>query len=182
MENPLLLAEVNGLSLGAAGLVLTPGAVAWTSCLRWWGGAPTASACGPHPRRTWGLWRSRSCSSRRSPALLAVATAGLACVQSTASNAAANALPGEAGLGWASSRGAFFLGAGDAGPALIGAVLAVQQATGAAAPNPLYGFGAAPFSDAFLAMVLALAAALVVAFGLPTTPATSATSRQSGPR
>jgi hypothetical protein len=69
---------------------------------------------------------------------------------------------------------------GDAGPALIGAVLAVRQATGAAALNPLYGFGAAPYADAFLAMGLALAAALVVAFGLQTTPATSAASRQPG--
>jgi hypothetical protein len=39
-------------------------------------------------------------------------------------------------------------------------VLAVRQATGAAALNPLYGFGAAPYADAFLAMGLALAAAL----------------------
>jgi len=59
-------------------------------------------------------------------------------------------------------------------------VLAVRQATGAAALNPLYGLGAAPYADAFLAMGLALAAALVVAFGLQTTPATSAASRQPG--
>jgi MFS transporter, DHA2 family, metal-tetracycline-proton antiporter len=121
-----------------------------------------------------------------SPVLLAVGTAGLgaglACIQSSASNAAANALPGETvGVGMGLFAGAFFLGAGT-GPALIGAVLAARQAAGNAALNPLYGFGAAPFSDAFLAMGLALAAALVVAFGLQTTPAASAASRQPGPR
>jgi DHA2 family metal-tetracycline-proton antiporter-like MFS transporter len=187
---PLLLVEVNGLSPGAAGLVLTPGAVALALL------SPVAGRrsdrLGVRPPIVAGLGTMAlavlflSSVAGASPVLLAVGTAGLgaglAWVQSPASNAAANALPQEAvGVGMGLFAGAFFLGAGT-GPALIGAVLAARQAAGAAALNPLYGFAAAPFSDAFLAMGLALAAALVVASGLQTTPATSAASPQPGPR
>lgn len=92
--------------------------------------------------------------------------AGFACVQSPLNNAAANALPNEeVGVGMGLFAGAFFLGAGT-GPALIGAFLAARAEAGAGALNPLYTFDAAPFSDAFLVLLLALAAALIAAFGL----------------
>src|SRR4029453_11302663 len=91
---------------------------------------------------------------------------GFACMQSPTNNAAANALPNEAvGAGMGLFAGAFFLGAGT-GPALIRALFAARAEAGSGALNPLYPFDAAPFSDAFLAMILALVVALIAAFGL----------------
>jgi fucose permease len=92
--------------------------------------------------------------------------AGFVFIQSPANNAAANALPEEeVGVGMGIFAGAFFLGAGT-GPALIGAFLAAREEAGSGAINPLYTLDAAPFSDAFLAMVLALIVALIAALGL----------------
>jgi hypothetical protein len=105
-----------------------------------------------------------------SPVLIAAGILGMgvgfAFVQSPANNAAAGALPEkEVGGGMGIFAGAFFLGAGT-GPALIGAFLAARQEAASGAINSLYPFGAAPFSDAFLAMVLAPIVALIAAFGL----------------
>ncbi len=61
--------------------------------------------------------------------------------------------------------GAFFLGSGT-GPALIGAFLAARQEAESGAINPLYTQGAAPFSDAFLAVGVVTITALVAALGL----------------
>ena len=92
--------------------------------------------------------------------------AGVACVQPSANNAAANALPDEAvGAEMGIFAGALFLGAGT-GPALMGAFLAAREQAGSGALNPLYTLDAAPFSDAFLALVLALIVALIGTFGL----------------
>ncbi len=91
---------------------------------------------------------------------------GFAFIQSPVTNAATNALPeSEVGAGMGIFAGAFFLGAGT-GPAFIGAFLAAREEAGAGAINPLYTLDAAPFSDAFLAMVPALIIALIAAFGL----------------
>jgi fucose permease len=105
-----------------------------------------------------------------SPVLIAAGVlgvgAGFAFIQSPANNAAASALPEEeVGAGMGIFAGAFFLGSGT-GPALIGAFLAAREEAGSNAINPLYTLDAAPFSDAFLAMVLALIVALIAAFGL----------------
>lgn len=62
-------------------------------------------------------------------------------------------------------QGIFFLGGG-AGPAIVGAFLAAHRAGGAQALNPLYTLDAAPFSDAFLLLSLALLLAFVAFFGL----------------
>jgi DHA2 family metal-tetracycline-proton antiporter-like MFS transporter len=62
-------------------------------------------------------------------------------------------------------HGALFLSAGT-GPAVIGAFLAARKEAGSDAINPLYNLDVAPFSDAFLAMAVAVILALVAAFGL----------------
>jgi DHA2 family metal-tetracycline-proton antiporter-like MFS transporter len=185
---PLLLVEVNGLSPGAAGLVLTPGAVALALLSPVAGRlsdrlgvkAPIVAGLGTMALAVILL----STFAGASPVLLAVGIAGVGAgfsgIQSPASNAAANALPAEAvGAGMGLFAGAFFLGGGT-GAALGGAFLAARQGAGAAALNPLYGFGAAPFSDVFLAMGLALALALGIALGLPTAPVPPAASPGKG--
>lgn len=66
---------------------------------------------------------------------------------------------------WAIYQGAFFLG-GATGPALVGAFLAARREVNAEALNPLYALDTAPFSDAFLVIVVALMLALVASLGL----------------
>ena len=62
-------------------------------------------------------------------------------------------------------QGLFFLGGG-AGPALVGAFLVARRGAEAEALNPLYTLGAAPYSDAFLAIAVAVIIALLATFGL----------------
>lgn len=171
---PLLVIEVNNLSPGAAGLVLTPGAVALAFL------SPLAGRlsdrAGVRPLIVAGLLLMAvsllfiSTFAGASPALIALGVlgvdAGFAFIQSPANNAAAGALAGgDVGAGMGLFTGVFFLGGG-AGPALIGALLAARQKPGSGALNPVYTFDAAPFSDAFLATVPALLIALVAALGL----------------
>ncbi len=171
---PLLVVEANGLSPGAAGLVLTPGAVALAILSPLSG--RLSDRIGVRPPIVAGLVIMGfsalfiSTFAGASPVLIAAGIlgvgAGFAFIQSPANNAAANALPEEeVGVGMGIFAGAFFLGAGT-GPALIGAFLADREEAGSGAINPLYTLGAAPFSDAFLAMVLALIVALIAALGL----------------
>ncbi|MDP9474404.1 MAG: MFS transporter [Actinomycetota bacterium] len=169
---PLLLTEANGLSVGAAGIALTPGALALAVLSPLTGrlsdrvGARLPVAAGLAVMAASALFVSTFAGA--SPALVAAGVAGVgagfALVQSPANNAAANALPEEeVGGGMGIFSGAFFLGSGT-GPALVGAFLAARQEAGSGAINPLYALGAAPFSDAFLAVgataLLALVAAL----------------------
>ena len=91
---------------------------------------------------------------------------GFALANPAATNAAAGVLSGEeVGAGMGIFQGLYFLGGG-AGPALVGALLAARTETGSGAVNPLYALDAAPFSDAFLAVVLALVLSLAVALSL----------------
>lgn len=60
----------------------------------------------------------------------------------------------------------FFLGGGF-GPALGATFLALRQETASGALNPLYTAGAAPFSDAFLLLVVSVLIALAASLGLP---------------
>jgi DHA2 family metal-tetracycline-proton antiporter-like MFS transporter/DHA2 family florfenicol/chloramphenicol resistance protein-like MFS transporter len=91
---------------------------------------------------------------------------GLAFANPTTANAAANTLPAqEVGAGMGIFQGLLFLGSGT-GPAVIGTILAARAEAGSGAVNPLYALDAAPYSDAFLAMALALIVALIAAFGL----------------
>jgi MFS family permease len=171
---PLLVVEVNDLSPGAAGLVLTPAAVALAILSPLTG--RLSDRVGVRPPIVAGLVIMGfstlfiSTFAGGSPVMIAVGLVGVsmgfAFVQSPANNAAANALPdSEVGGGMGIFAGAFFLGAGT-GPALIGAFLAARGEAGFSAINPLYTLDAAPFSDAFLAMIPALIVALIAALGL----------------
>jgi len=170
----LLVVEVNKLTPGAAGLVLTPGAVALAILSPVTG--RLSDRIGVRPPIVAGLVIMGlallfiSTFAGASPLLIAGGVlgvgAGFACIQSPVNNAAANALPdNEVGAGMGLFAGAFFLGSGT-GPALIGAFLAARQEAGFGALNPLYTFGVAPFSDAFLAMAVAVVIALLATFGL----------------
>jgi DHA2 family metal-tetracycline-proton antiporter-like MFS transporter len=171
---PLLVVEVNGLSPGAAGLVLTPGAVALAILSPLTGrlsdriGVRLPIVAGLMIMGFSTLFISTFAGGL--PVMIAVGLVGVsmgfAFVQSPANNAAANALPdSEVGGGMGIFAGAFFLGAGT-GPALLGAFLAAREESSSGAINPLYILEAAPFSDTFLAMVPALFIALIAAFGL----------------
>jgi DHA2 family metal-tetracycline-proton antiporter-like MFS transporter/DHA2 family florfenicol/chloramphenicol resistance protein-like MFS transporter len=172
---PLLLIEVNGLSPAAAGLVLTPGAAALAIFSPLTGGL--SDRIGVRLPILAGLAVMfisvlflSTFGAGASPVMVSVGMLGLgigfAFIQSPANNAAASALPEEeVGAGMGIFVGAFFLGSGT-GPALIGAFLAAREEAGSNAINPLYTLDAAPFSDAFLAMVPALIVALIAALAL----------------
>jgi MFS transporter, DHA2 family, metal-tetracycline-proton antiporter len=97
---------------------------------------------------------------------------GFAGANSPMINAAAATLSyAEVGVGLGIYQMLFFLGGGF-GPALLGAFLAFRREGGAvAAINPAYALDAPAFSDAFLAMGLALLVTLVVA--LPKFPSST---------
>ncbi|MGW5383209.1 MFS transporter [Nocardia sp. NPDC003963] len=95
-------------------------------------------------------------------------------------NASAGVLPpDQVGVGLGILQGAQFLGAG-AGPALFGVLLTARQHSDSAALGPLhFSDRGAAFSDTFLAMVLIIIPAAIVAYrmhsattraGAPTTP------------
>lgn len=171
---PLLLVEVNGLSAGAAGIALTPGAIALAILSPLTGrlsdrvGARLPVAAGLAVMAASALFFSTFAGAF--PVLVAAdivgVGSGFALVQSPANNAAANSLPKEeVGGGMGIFSGAFFLGSGT-GPALVGAFLAARQGAGSGAMTPPYELDAAPFSDAFLAVDAAAVAALIMALGL----------------
>jgi DHA2 family metal-tetracycline-proton antiporter-like MFS transporter/DHA2 family florfenicol/chloramphenicol resistance protein-like MFS transporter len=185
---PLLVVEANGLSPGAAGLVLTPGAVALAILSPLSGrlsdrvGVRLPIVAGLVIMGFSALFISTFAGA--SPVLIAAGIlgvgAGFAFIQSPANNAAANALPEEeVGVGMGIFAGAFFLGAGT-GPALIGTFLAAREEAWSNAINPLYTLHAAPFSDAFLAIVLALIVPLIAALGLRGSIEANKQSERSG--
>lgn len=172
---PLLVVEANGLSAGAAGLVLTPGAVAMALLSPMAGGL--SDRIGTRIPILVGLavmgisiFFVSAFGAGASPALVSAGMlgfgVGFALANPAATNAAAGALAGEeVGAGMGIFQGLYFLGGGT-GPALVGALLAARAEGGFDAINPLYALDAAPYSDAFLAMVLALVLALAVALVL----------------
>jgi DHA2 family metal-tetracycline-proton antiporter-like MFS transporter/DHA2 family florfenicol/chloramphenicol resistance protein-like MFS transporter len=88
---------------------------------------------------------------------------GFALTNSPNVNAAAAALKEkESGVGLGIFNGLFFLGGGT-GPAVVGAFLAARREAGTDAINPLHALGAAPFSDAFLLLGVALLISLAAA-------------------
>ena len=177
---PLLVSEVNGLSPGQAGLVLTPGAVALAIISplagRW------SDRIGVRPLIFTGLvtmllsvFSISMFGAGATPVVVSLGMlgvgAGFALANSPNINAAASALgPEEVGAGLGIFNGAFFLGGGT-GPAVIGAFLAARKEADAGALNPLYALDAAAYSDAFLALTLALLISLVAALGLRSTTA-----------
>jgi DHA2 family metal-tetracycline-proton antiporter-like MFS transporter len=181
---PLLVSEVNGLSPGQAGLVLTPGAVALAIISplagRW------SDRIGVRPLIFVGLVTMllsvlsiSTFGAGATPAVVSLGMlgvgAGFALANSPNINAAASSLgPEEVGAGLGIFNGAFFLG-GATGPAVIGAFLAARKEAEAGALNPLYTLDAAAFSDAFLVLSLALLISLMATLGLRRTTAKETT-------
>ena len=176
---PLLVSQVNGLGPGATGLVLAPGAIALAII------SPVAGRLsdrlGVKPFLYAGLTVMLASvlflsafAAGASPLVVAAGMAGVgvgfALTNSPNVNAAAAALKQkETGVGLGIFNGLFFLGGGT-GPAVVGAFLAARREAGAGAINPLYAFDAAPFSDAFLllgvAVLISLGAAIWVKSGV----------------
>jgi MFS transporter, DHA2 family, metal-tetracycline-proton antiporter len=173
---PLLLVLVGGLSPSAAGLVLTPGAVAMALL------SPRAGrlsdSVGPRPLIVTGLALLAlaalamsffaSGGALAAAAVILAADIGIAFLNAPTTNAAAAALPAaDVGAGLGIYRATFFLGAGT-GPAAFGALLAARAGEHAPALNPLYHLAAPAYSDTFLAIAGVALAGLLVAFrGLP---------------
>ena len=172
---PLLVSEVNGLSPARAGLVLAPGAVALAILSPYAGRLSDRVGVKPPILAGLGVMLLSALflstfGAGGSAVLVSLGMLGLgsgfAFANASTNNAAQAVLPREeVGVGLGIFQGLFFLGGGT-GPAVIGAFFAARGDAGADALNPLYGLGAAPFSDAFLmvcvALVVALAAALRV--------------------
>ena len=172
---PLLVSQVNGLSPGGTGLVLAPGAVALAIISPLAGrlsdriGAKTPVYAGLLVMLIFVLFLS-AFAAGASPVVVALGMLGVgvgfAFTNSPNVNAAAAALPEEStGVGLGIFNGLFFLGGGT-GPAVVGAFLAARREADARAINPLYGLDAAPFSDAFLLLSVALLLALAASLGL----------------
>jgi MFS transporter, DHA2 family, metal-tetracycline-proton antiporter len=172
---PLLVSQANGLSPAATGLVLAPGAVALAILSPLAGrlsdriGFKTPVYAGLGIMLLSILFIS-SFGAGAAPYLVAVGMLGVgtgfAFTNSPNVNAAAAALPKEeTGVGLGIFNGLFFLGGGT-GPAVVGAFLAARREVGAGALNPLYALDAAPFSDAFLILTLALLLSLAASLGL----------------
>ncbi len=174
---PLLVSQVNGLSPGQAGLVLTPAAV-FLAVLSPIAGR-LSDRIGVRPLIVGGLLVMlfgvlflSTFAPGASPVIAALGMLGVgvgfALANSPNVNAAAASLPpDEVGVGLGIFNGAFFLGGGT-GPAVVGALLAARREAGADALNPLYGLQSAPFSDAFLVLTVALLISLVATMWLPT--------------
>jgi len=172
---PLLLSEVNGLRSAAIGLALAPGAIALAVL------SPIAGNLSDRlgPRTLIlpglalilaGLVFLSTFGAGGSAALVAagmvIIGVGFAAVNSPTANATAATLPAdETGVGLGIYQMSFFLGAGFA-PAITGAFVAARGESEGDPLNPLYGLGAAAYSDTFLLVCAAVALAFVAAFGL----------------
>ena len=183
---PLLISSVNGLSAGAAGLALAPGAIALAILSPFAGrlsdrvGAKPPIFAGLSVMLLSMLFLS-TFGAGASPLVVAAGMLGIgtgfAFANSPTTNAAAAALPREeVGVGLGIFQGLFFLGGGT-GPALIGTFLAARREAGANALNPFYSLGAASFSDAFLMMGVALLLALAASLKLQKVKAPPETGR-----
>ena len=172
---PLMLIQVNNVSAGTVGLVLVPGAVALALIAPYAGslsdrvGARMPVSVGLSLMLLSTLFLA-SFAAGASPWLVALGVlgvrSGFAGVNSPTTNTLSSALEGqEIGVGIGVFRMFFFLGGG-VGPALAGAFLAAQKSGATHALDPLYSLNAAPFSDTFLLMGVAILIALVASFGL----------------
>jgi DHA2 family metal-tetracycline-proton antiporter-like MFS transporter len=172
---PLLVSEVNGLSPGQAGLVLTPAAV-FLAVLSPIAGRLSDTIGVRLPIVTgllvmlFSVLFLSTFAAGASPVFAALGMLGVgigfALANSPNVNAAAASLPpDEVGAGLGIFNGAFFLGGGT-GPAVVGALLAARREAGTGAFNPLYGLQSAPFSDAFLVLSVALVISLVATMWL----------------
>ncbi|MFC7330294.1 MFS transporter [Marinactinospora rubrisoli] len=188
---PLLLVDVNGLTPGAGALVMIPAGIAVAVISPLIG--RLADRIGTRPLVLAGLAAMGvsalflSGSAGDTSVIPAGAgilglSVGFICVLTPIISAAASALPaGQTGVGLGILQGAQFLGAG-AGPALFGVLVSARQQSGGGAVNPLYaGHEGAAFSDAFLAMVVVVVPALVVAYRMrPAAVPATVPSRDAG--
>ncbi|MDQ3509717.1 MAG: MFS transporter [Actinomycetota bacterium] len=168
---PLLISDVNGLSPGVAGLVLTPGAIALAILSPMTGrlsdriGVKKPILAGLAAMLASVVFLS-TFGAGGSPYLVSAGMLGIgvgfAFANPPTVNAAANALASgeDVGVGLGIFQGLFFLGGGT-GPAVIGAFLAARREGDSQAINPLYLLEAAPFSDAFLMMAASLVVSLI---------------------
>ena len=172
---PLLVSDVNGLSPASAGLVLAPGAVALAILSPFAGRLSDKVGTKPPILAGLGIMLLSALflstfAAGGSAVLVSLGMlgfgSGFAFANSSTTNAAQAVLPREeVGVGLGIFQGLFFLGGGT-GPAVIGAFFAARGDAQAGALNPFYGLGAAPFSDAFLVVSLALVVSLVAALWL----------------
>jgi DHA2 family metal-tetracycline-proton antiporter-like MFS transporter len=167
---PLLLVDVNGLAPGEGALVMVPAGIAVAALSPLVG--RLADRIGARPLVLTGLAAMFVFALFLSTVTGAIAagvgvlglSVGFLLVLTPIISAAASALPpDQVGVGLGILQGAQFLGAGT-GPALFGVLVSAREQGGSAALNPLYaGHEGAAFSDAFLAMAVVTAFALVVA-------------------
>ena len=173
---PLLVSQVNGLPPGAVGLVLAPGALA-LAVLSPFAGRLSDRIGFKAPVYTGlsvmllGVLFLSTFAAGASPVVVAAGMLGVgvgfAFTNSPNVNAAAAALPPEeTGVGLGIFNGLFFLGGGT-GPAIVGAFLSARREAGEGALDPFYTLNAAPFSDAFLLLVVALLISLAASRGIP---------------
>lgn len=171
---PLLVVEVNSLVPIEAGLILTPAAIAFAAFSPLTGrlsdriGVRLPILSGLALMGLSAIFISFGAGASAVVVSLGAlgGSVGFALTNPPATNAAANALPGEeVGAGLGMFQGLFFLG-GAAGPALVGAFLATRKEAGSGAINPFYTLDAAAYSDAFLIIAVAPMLALVAALWL----------------
>lgn len=183
---PLIMVDVNDLSIREAGFVLTPGAIAIAV------GSPYAGKVSDRigvwrpmlvglPLMTLALLFLSTVAAGGSPLATAAGIlllgAGFAMVGSPLNSAAAGTLPPEdMGAGMGIFSGTNFLGGGT-GPALAGTLLAARQETNAGALNPFYDLDAAAYSDAFLVPIVAILGALVTIVALRARSGSSLSTR-----
>ena len=197
---PLLLIDVNGLTLGQGALVMIPGGLALAAL------APLAGRIGAKGANEGTV--ALAGLSIIAASMLFLSTfavgasavwagvavfalgAGFALVVTLTTSALGHLLPPDRfGAGVGIFQGAQFLGAGT-GPALFGVLLSVRQAGDTEPINPLYTGNASAYSDIFLILTLITVPAAVAALrlrnaraGHPTRPAAALrTSRWPGPR
>ncbi|OZM81847.1 MFS transporter [Pseudonocardia sp. MH-G8] len=170
---PLLLVDVHGLTPGAGALVMIPAGLAVAALSPLIG--RLADRVGTRPLvlagvATMGLFALLLSTYAGNTSVVPTAigilglSAGFILVLTPIISAAAGALPADqVGIGIGVLQGAQFLGAG-AGPALFGVVVSARLQSGSGALNPLFtGHGGTAHSDAFLAMAVIAAIALLVA-------------------
>jgi DHA2 family metal-tetracycline-proton antiporter-like MFS transporter len=171
---PLLVVDVNGLAPGAGALVMIPAGIAVAALSPLIGrladriGTRSLVLAGLAAMLLFALSLSTFTGGTSVvPAGVGILglSIGFLLVMTPIISAAASALPpDQVGVGLGILQGAQFLGAGT-GPALFGVLVSARQEVGSAAVNPLYAaHEGAAHSDAFLAMAVVAAFALVVAF------------------
>jgi MFS transporter, DHA2 family, metal-tetracycline-proton antiporter len=173
---PLMLIEHNGMTPSEAGLAITPGAIAMAFVSRLAGrisdriGGRVPVLLGLTTMLVAGIFLSTVAAGG---GLWVVATGvaifgiGSAMINAPLNSTVSRLLSAQdTGIGMGLFSGAAFLGGG-VGAAITGAWLNARQTADAGALNPLYTGDAIPWSDGFLAVIVMVALALVLAVTIP---------------